>query len=119
MITLVLILSLTFYFPVEKEKSFQSIVMEMHIEKKDSLIEPGKYIKMWVIGSNTNDTTKNKTKYKVMIDDSRIYNLIEEGKEYFVSVQGSKEAQTTDYIYTFGQIGIVGGTQLAGKGKIE
>jgi hypothetical protein len=101
------------------EKDYKSIAMTFEIEKKENHIEPGKYIKMWVIGSNANDNNPNKERYKVMIEDSRIYNLLEEGNEYFVNIQGVKKKNQSEYIYTFGQLGLVDGTQLTGKGKIE
>jgi hypothetical protein len=56
---------------------------------------------MWVIGSNANDNNLNKERYKVMIDDARIYNLLEEGNEYFVNIQGVKKRNQSEYIYTF------------------
>ena len=91
----------------------------MYIEEKDHNIEPGKYQKMWVVGSNTNDNTQNKERYKVMIEDSRIYNLLEEGQEYFVLIQGTKKENQSEYTYTFGQLGLPEGTQLVGNGKID
>lgn len=100
-------------------KSYKSSSMIFEIEKKEHHIEPGKYIKMWVLGSNANDKSPNKERYKVMIEDSRIYNLLEEGNEYFVNIQGVKKRNRSDYVYTFGQLGLVDETQLTGEGKIE
>jgi hypothetical protein len=54
-----------------------------------------------------------------MIKDSKIYNLLEEGKEYFVSLEGTKKKKQSEYTYTFGQLGIPGGTELIGDGIIE
>ncbi|MBS4199110.1 hypothetical protein KHA93_05490 [Bacillus sp. FJAT-49732] len=102
-----------------EEKSYKSIVMTFEIEKKEHHIEPGKYIKMWVIGANANDNNPNKERYKVMIEDSRIYNLLEEDNKYFVNIQGVTKRNQSEYIYTFGQLGLVDVTQLTGKGKIQ
>jgi hypothetical protein len=76
-------------------------------------------MKMWVIGSNANDSSKNKEQYKVMIKDARIYNLLEEGKEYFVSIEGTNKENQSDTTYTFGQLGLPEGTRLSGEGIIE
>ncbi len=54
-----------------------------------------------------------------MIEDSRIYNLLEVGNEYFVVIQGVKKRNQFEYVYTFGQLDLVDGTQLTGKGKID
>jgi hypothetical protein len=120
-IVVFLILSLCpgYYIYYERDKSYQSITMFMYIENKEHHIEPGKYIEMWVIGSNGSDSSQNKMKYKVMIKDSRIYNLLEEGNEYFVSLEGIKKKTQSDYTYTFGQIGLLDGTQLSGEGIID
>jgi hypothetical protein len=98
---------------------YQSTTMMMVIEKKEHYIEQGKYLKMWVIGSNANDPDKNKERFKVMIKDSSIYNLLEEGKEYFVTFEGVKKSEESEYIYTFSQLGLPGGTQMRGDGIIE
>ena len=41
-----------------------------------------------------------------------IYNLLEEGNEYFVNIQGEIKRNQSDYICTIGQLGLVGGSQL-------
>jgi hypothetical protein len=99
--------------------SYKSSAMIFKIEKKEHHIEAGKYIKMWVIGSNANDSSPNKERFQVMIEDSRIYNLLEEGNRYFVNIQGVKNRNQSEYVYTFGQLGLEDGTQLTGKGKID
>ncbi|KAB2333353.1 hypothetical protein F7731_15995 [Cytobacillus depressus] len=119
LIILFLIVIFLLYLYFEGGKSYKSSSMIIEIEKKEHHIEPGKYIKMWVIGSNANDNSPNKERYKIMIEDSRIYNLLEEGNEYFVSIQGVKKRNQSEYVYTFGQLGLVDGTQLRGEGKIE
>jgi hypothetical protein len=118
---LILSLCLGYYIYFERDKSYQSITMFMYIENKEHHIEPGKYLEMWVIGSNGSDSSqnKNKMKYKVMIKDSRIYNLLEEGNEYFVSLEGIKKKTQSDYTYTFGHIGLLDGTKLSGEGIID
>lgn len=93
--------------------------MIMYIEEKDHINESSKNQKMWVVGSNSYDNSQNKERYKVMIEDSRIYNLLEEGQEYFVLIQGTKKENQSDYTYTFGQLGLPEGTQLVGNGKID
>jgi hypothetical protein len=98
---------------------YQSTTMMMLIEEKEHHIEPGKYLKMWVIGTNANDPDKNKERFKVMIKDSSIYNLLEEGKEYFVTFEGVKKSEESEYIYTFSQLGLPDGTQVRGDGIIE
>lgn len=117
LIFLLLIVIFLFYF--QEGKSYKSSSMIFEIEKKEHHIEPGKYMKMWIIGSNANDNSPKKERYKVMIEDSRIYNLLEEGNEYFVNIQGVKKRNQSEYVYTFGQLGLVDGTQLRGEGKIE
>ncbi|RSD29051.1 hypothetical protein [Mesobacillus subterraneus] len=107
------------FFVLTDDKHYQNVSMVMIIEEKAHYIEPGKYQKMWVVGSNANDPGPNKERFKVMIEDARIYNLIEEGKEYFVSFQGEKKMEDPEYLYTFGQIEIPGGTQMAGEGVIK
>ncbi|QFG00084.1 hypothetical protein PB01_15310 [Psychrobacillus glaciei] len=119
LVILFLVVGFLFYLYFEEGKSYKSSSMFFKIEKKEHYIEPGKYMKMWVIGSNANDNSPNKERYKVMIEDSRIYNLLEEGNEYFVSIQGVKKWNQSEYIYTFGQLGLVDGTQLRGEGKID
>ncbi|GGI15561.1 hypothetical protein GCM10007380_28600 [Gottfriedia solisilvae] len=54
-----------------------------------------------------------------MIEDSRIYNLLEEGKEYFVVIEGIEKRRQSNYTYTFSQLGLPEGTQMSGKGKID
>ena len=102
-----------------KRPMYRSTSMIMIIEEKDHYIEPGKYQKMWGVGSNANDPDKNKERFKVMIDDSRIYNLLEEGKEYFVTFQGVKKNEESEFIYTFSQLGLKEGTQMRGEGIID
>ena len=114
-----LIVGFLFYLYFEEGKSYKNSAMIFEIEKKEHHIEPGKYMKMWVVGFNANDSSPNKERYKIMIKDSRIYNLLEEGNEYFVNIQGVKKRNQSEYIYTFGQLGLVDGTQLTGEGKIE
>jgi hypothetical protein len=75
--------------------------------------------KMWVIGYNANDNSPNRKEYKVMVKDSKVYNLLETGKDYFVSINGVKKRNQSEYIYTFDQLSQIGGTQLAGDGRVE
>lgn len=103
----------------EEKGTFNTVTMSMQLEKKDHHVELGKYQKMWVIGSNVNDDDPNKERYKIMIDDSRIYNLLEEGNQYFVLIQGERKYKQAEYTYTFGQLGLPEGTQLVGKGIID
>lgn len=56
---------------------------------------------------------------KVMVDDSRNYNLLEEGKEYFVSIDGVKTKDMSDFLYTFNQLALPDGTQMIGDGVID
>ncbi|WP_427137008.1 hypothetical protein [Psychrobacillus psychrodurans] len=119
MIISFLIVGFLFYFNFEEGKSYKSSAMTFEIKKKEHHIEPGKYMEMWVIGTNANDNSPNKEKYKVMIEDSRIYNLLDVGNEYFVNIHGVKKRNQSEYIYTFGQLGLVDGTQLTGEGEIE
>ncbi|RAV13570.1 hypothetical protein [Paenibacillus contaminans] len=107
-----------YYYAELGNNSYTSVTMFIYVEKKEHYIGPG-HLKMWVIGSNSSDSSQNKLKYKVMIKDSRIYNLLEEGKEYFVTLEGVKKKNQSEYTYTFGQLGIPGGTQLTGEGIIE
>ena len=119
-VLLVIALFTSIYYYAERgNNSYTSVTMFMYVEKKEHYIEPGQYLKMWVIGSNSSDSSQNKLKYKVMIKDSRIYNLLEEGKEYFVTLEGVKKKNQSEYTYTFGKLGIPGGTQLGGEGIIE
>ncbi len=53
------------------------------------------------------------------LKDSRIYNLLEEDEEYFVSIEGTKKDNQSDYLYTFDQLGRPEGTQLRGEGVLE
>ena len=99
-----LIVGFLFYLYFEEGKPFKSSAMIFEIEKKEHHIEPGKYMNMWVIGSNSNDNSPNKERYKVIIEDSRIYYLLEEGNEYFVNIQGVKKRNQSEYIYIFGRI---------------
>lgn len=119
MIISFLIVGFLFYFNFEEGKSYKSSAMTFEIEKKEHHIEPGKYMEMWVIGTNANDNSPNKERYKVMIEDSRIYNLLDVGSEYFVNIHGVKKRNQSEYKYTFGQLGLVDGTQLTGEGEIE
>ena len=96
-VLLIILIAVFLYF--ESGKSYKSSAVTFVIEKKEHHIEPGKYIKMWVIGSNVNDNSPNKERYKVMIEDSRIYNLLEEGSEYFVNIQGIKKREINLNIY--------------------
>ncbi|QHW33807.1 hypothetical protein GZH47_25415 [Paenibacillus rhizovicinus] len=117
---LVIVLFASIYYYVERgNNSYTSITMFMNVEKKEYDIEPGRYLKMWVTGSNSSDSSQSKLKYKVMIKDSMVYNLLEEGKEYFVSLEGIKKKNQSEYTYTFNQVGHPGGTQLSGEGKME
>ena len=118
-IVLLLIVVTSIYYYLESGKTYQSTTMYMYIEKKDHHIEPAKYMKMWAVGSNTFDNNPDKSRYKVMIRDSKIYNLLEEEREYFVTIHGTKKRNQEDYIYTFSLLALLDGTRLSGEGKIQ
>lgn len=117
-LVLVIAVLLSIYYYFEGRKNYQSTVMYFIVEEKEHYIEPGKYMKMWVVGSNAFDDSTDKPRYKVMIKDSRIYNLLEENETYFVIIDGIKKRNQEHYVYTFGQLGLLDGTRLSGEGRV-
>lgn len=91
----------------------------MVIEEKHHHIEPGKYFEMWVIGYNGYEEVKDRKPYKIFIEDSMVYNLIEEGREYMVSASSIREDEEFGYVYQLQQISNQEEYQLAGKGRIK
>lgn len=52
-VLLVIALFTSMYYYAERgNNSYTSVTMFMYVEKKEHYIEPGQYLKMWVIGSN-------------------------------------------------------------------
>lgn len=91
----------------------------MVIEEKHHHIEPGKYSEMWVIGYNAYEKEENRERYKIFIEESMVYNLIEEGEEYMVSATSFREDEEFGYVYKLEQISNQEKYQLRGKGRIK
>jgi hypothetical protein len=91
----------------------------MVIEEKHHHIEPGQYFEMWVIGYNAYENEKKRERYKIFIEESMVYNLIEEGEEYMVSATSYREDEEFGYVYKLEQISNQEEYQLRGKGRIK
>ncbi|UCZ54911.1 hypothetical protein LGQ02_09265 [Bacillus shivajii] len=89
------------------------------IEEKEYHVEPGGYTEMWIVVYNAYDSNENTERYKVMIKDSRIFNLIEEGEEYFMDIASYKQDSDGEFIYKINQISPnPDGTNLMGEGRM-
>jgi hypothetical protein len=88
------------------------------IEEKDYHVEPGRYTEMWIVVYNAYDSNENTERYKVMIKDSRIFNLIEEGEEYFMAITAYKQNSNGEFIYKINQLAKPDGTNLSGEGRL-
>ncbi|WP_078427480.1 hypothetical protein [Alkalihalobacterium alkalinitrilicum] len=91
----------------------------MIIEEKHHYIEPGQYFEMWIIGYNAYEKEETRERYKIFIEESMVYNLIEEGEEYMVSATSFREDDEFGYVYKLEQISNQEEYQLAGKGRIK
>ena len=91
----------------------------MIIEEKHHYVQPGEYFEMWIIGYNAYEEEGNRERYKIYIEESMVYNLIEEGKKYMVSAQSFREDEEYGYVYELIQISNQEAYQLAGKGRIK
>lgn len=89
------------------------------IEEKHHHIEPGQYFEMWVIGYNAFEKEEKRERYKIYIEESMVYNLIEEGEEYMVSATSYREDEEFGYVYKLEQISNQEEYQLRGKGRIK
>jgi hypothetical protein len=89
------------------------------IEEKHHHIEPGQYFEMWVIGYNAFEKEEKRQRYKILIEESMVYNLIEEGEEYMVSANSYREDEEFGYAYKLEQISNQEEYQLRGKGRIK
>jgi hypothetical protein len=115
---IVLLISYFSYF--ENSTSKGSITMGgFVIEEKHHYIEPGQYFEMWVIGYNANEKEEKRERYKIFIEDSMVYNLIEEDEEYMVSATSYREDVEFGYVYKLEQISNQNEYQLRGKGRIK
>jgi hypothetical protein len=89
------------------------------IEEKDYHIEPGSYQEMWIVVYNAYDSNEDTERYKVMIKDSRLFNLIEEGEEYFMSITAYKKNSEDQFIYKIDQIANPADeTDMRGEGRM-
>ena len=56
---------------------------------------------------------------KFTLEESMVYNLIEEGKDYMVSARSFREDDEFDYVYKLQQISNQIDYQMRGKGRIK
>lgn len=91
----------------------------MVIAEKHHHIEPGQYFEMWFIGYNAHEKEDNRARYKIFIEESMVYNLIEEGGIYMVSATSFREDEEFGHVYQLEQISNQVEYQLAGKGRIK
>jgi hypothetical protein len=117
--TFLLFTSLFFLLLIGCENNKSISMGGMVIEKKHHYIEPGQYFEMWVIGYNAYEKEGNREHYKIYIQDSMIYNLLEEGEEYMVSAQSFRKDEEFGYAYQLTQISNQEEYQLSGKGRIK
>ncbi|OLO26760.1 hypothetical protein BTR23_21990 [Alkalihalophilus pseudofirmus] len=116
----VVALVISYFFFFENSQMTKSIGMGgMIIEEKHHYIEPGQYFEMWIIGSNAYEKEETRERYKIFIEESMVYNLIEEGEEYMVSATSFREDDEFGYVYKLEQISNQEDYQLAGKGRIK
>lgn len=114
-----LVIGSFFYFGNSSTKMKKSIGAFMIIEEKHHHIEPGQYLEMWVIGYNPYEKEENRERYKIYIEESMVYNLIEEGEMYMVLAASFREDEEFGYVYQLEQISNQEEYQLAGKGRIK
>lgn len=120
MSVIVLIFCYLYFFGNPTSQMTKSIGMGgMIIEEKHHYIEPGQHFEMWVIGYNAYEEEENRERYKIFIEESMVYNLIEEGEEYMVSATSFREDAEFGYVYKLEQISNQEKYQLAGQGRIE
>jgi hypothetical protein len=101
----IIVLLISYYFFFFERSMKESISMaSMVIEEKYHHIEPGKYFEMWVIGYNSYEKAENRKRYKIFIEESMIYNLIEEGEHYMVSASSFRDDEEFGYVYQLLQI---------------
>ncbi|TMW72835.1 hypothetical protein [Alteribacter natronophilus] len=86
----------------------------MIIEEKEFHIEPGRYTEMWITVYNAYDSREDTERYRVDIEDERIFNLIEEGEEYFMVIQAFKQDREGEFVYRLNQIERPEGTKIRG-----
>jgi len=115
-----LVIGYVFIFEKSPSQIKKSVGMgAMVIEEKHHYIEPGKYFEMWVIGYNAYEKEEDRERYKIFIEESLVYNLIEEGAEYVVSATSFRKDEEFGYVYKLEQISNQEKYQLGGKGRIK
>ena len=98
-IFLVLILLITVFTGcVSQSGAISSVTTFLRVTEKNYSDD---YKEKWIVGYNSSANEIDEV--RIMIEDVRVWNLIEVNKEYFVSYQGSKESG-----YVLGQIEHVG-----------
>jgi len=108
-----------FFFGNSSSEMTKNFGAFMIIEEKHHHIEPGQYLEMWVIGYNLYEEGENRERYKIYIEESMVYNLIEEGEMYMVSAASFREDEEFGYVYQLEQISNQEEYQFAGKGRIK
>jgi hypothetical protein len=89
------------------------------IEEKDYHVEPARYQEMWIVVYNAYDSNENTERYKVMVKDSNIFNLIDEGEEYFMSITAYKKDSDGEFIFKIDQIAKPADeTNMRGEGRM-
>ena len=121
-VVIIAVISLTigYFFYSQNSTSEMNMSIDfgaMTIEEKHHYIEPGQYSEMWIIGYNAYE--KREIRYKIFIEESMVYNLIEEGEEYMVSARSFREDEEFDYVYKLEQISNQIEYQMRGKGRIK
>ncbi len=91
----------------------------MVIEEKHHYIEPGKYVEMWIIGYNGYENEEHRERYKIFIEESMVYNIIEEGEQYMVTASSFRKDEEFGYAYKLQQLSNQEEYQLTGKGRIK
>lgn len=93
-----ILLTTVFIGCTNQSGAISSVTTFLRVTEKDYSDD---YKEKWIVGYNSSANKVDEV--RIMIDDVRVWNLIEVNKEYFVSYQGSKKGG-----YVLGQIEHVG-----------
>lgn len=115
----VIALLISYYFFFGRSMKETISMGGMVIEEKHDHVVPGQYFEMWVIGYNAHEKVENRKRYKIFIEESMVYNLIEEGEQYMVSASSFREDDEFGNVYQLLQISNQEEYQLSGKGRIK
>ncbi|MFB7142794.1 hypothetical protein ACFCYN_24680 [Gottfriedia sp. NPDC056225] len=112
----VILLMISYFSFVKNFETHSNFGMgQMYIEEKHDDINQGS-LRMWFIGYNAAEKEVNRKPYKIYVEDAMVYNLLEIGKTYAVSVESTRKDKKFGYVYKVIQISNQEKYQLTGTG---